>query len=573
MHNFKNTIRMKTILANILLLISLVSFGQELTTIRVSVPNKMDDVFIVGNGESLGNWKPDKVKLNRINDYEREISLNINFPADFKFTRGSWETEGYTSNFWEVNSNLQISKNTSNIYSYKVLSWKDKKQEGGNFNFDFKIINHFSSVFNENRTIGIKLPNNYNPLKIYPIVYVLDANTLLKPFVLNIELLSEKFISQGGTDFGRDNIPEVIIIGVFHNNRDYETETKFDYKTDNNLYLEGSEKLKNYLFDELVPLVNSKFLTSSYNSIVGHSNTGHFVLNLPFFKNNPFEGIMALSINAESEYFKNMINNYLKIEKESVFIGYGTIDNGFNELGEFLDYRIKNGEINNPNLKVQSFEASHNQLPALSASTGIKFLFRKYKNFTPFINESLKPNFSVTNYIESYKKENGKYGFNIETNGGDLFTLAEIAMKQNNIKLFRQVIEYSNQQNDKIQNHLVFWLSTEIKDYETADRIIEILSQTKDEEDIYLTYANFPTYSNYLLNIKKTPKTALQLTSNMFEKTKDYKIEFAYYYSKIAFDYNIEIKEAKKLLQFCRKNYKENRVFKKEDLDKIEIKK
>ena len=34
-----------------------------------------------------------------------------------------------------------------------------------------------------------------------------------------------------------------------------------------------------------------------------------------------------------------------------------------------------------------------------------------------------------------------------------------------------------------------------------------------------------------------------------------------------------DIKEAKKFLQFCRKNYKENRVFKKEDLDKIENKK
>ena len=115
---------MKTILTNILLLISLVSFGQELTTIRVSVPNKTDEVFIVGNQESLGNWKPDKVKLSRINDFEREITLNINFPADFKFTRGSWETEGYTSNFWEVNSNLQISKNTSNIYSYSTFASK-----------------------------------------------------------------------------------------------------------------------------------------------------------------------------------------------------------------------------------------------------------------------------------------------------------------------------------------------------------------------------------------------------------------------------------------------------------------
>ncbi|MFY8187806.1 MAG: hypothetical protein ACOVLC_07585 [Flavobacterium sp.] len=64
----------KIILTNILILISIVSFGQKLTTIRVSVPNKMDDVFIVGNGESLGNWEPDKVKLNvTIQQFSKKI--------------------------------------------------------------------------------------------------------------------------------------------------------------------------------------------------------------------------------------------------------------------------------------------------------------------------------------------------------------------------------------------------------------------------------------------------------------------------------------------------------------------
>ena len=93
MPNFKPKRRMKTILTNILILISIVSFGQEITTIKVSVPNKTDDVYIVGNQENLGNWQPDKIKLNKISEYEREISLNLTFPAEFKFTRGKWDSE------------------------------------------------------------------------------------------------------------------------------------------------------------------------------------------------------------------------------------------------------------------------------------------------------------------------------------------------------------------------------------------------------------------------------------------------------------------------------------------------
>ena len=133
---------MKLLLSSILVLITYFSFGQELSKIKVTVPNKTDEVFITGNQENLGNWKPDKIKLNRVSEFEREISLDLSYPSEFKFTRGSWETEGYTSNYWEVNSNLKITGNTSTIYSYKILSWKDSKQDVGSFNFDFQITNN-----------------------------------------------------------------------------------------------------------------------------------------------------------------------------------------------------------------------------------------------------------------------------------------------------------------------------------------------------------------------------------------------------------------------------------------------
>lgn len=560
---------MKLLLSSILVLITYFSFGQELSKIKVTVPNKTDEVFISGNQENLGNWKPDKIKLNRVSEFEREISLDLSYPSEFKFTRGSWETEGYTSNYWEVKSNLKITGNTSTIYSYKILSWKDSKQDVGSFNFDFKITNNFSPTFDETRTIGIKLPKDYNPLKKYPVVYVLDANTLLKPYLLSIELLSEKFISEDGTDYGRDNIPEIIIVGVFHNNRGYETGPKFDYSTDKSLYTEGSEKLKNYLFNELVPMINSQYQTSGYNSIVGHSNTGHFVLNLPFFKNNPFENIVALSVNSESEYFKNMIFDYVRTSKENVFIGYGTLDDGFNELGEKLNDKIENEEISNSNLKVESFEGSHNQLPSLASSSSIKFLFRHYKNFTNFNDKSTLPDFTLSKYLEEYKKENKKYGLSTEIKGFDLFSLAEMSVKKNDIKLFRNIVDYSNSQIDKIQNHYIFWLSLECKDYETSDRMIDILSKTKIEEDFFLTYVNFPLYSNYLLQVKKSPDTLFRLLNHMYENSEEYKLEFSYYCAKVLIESNTQKSKSKSFLQFCRKNFKENRIFKLEDLDRL----
>lgn len=557
---------MKILLTASFVCISLIALGQELTKIKVSVPNHTDEVYITGNQDPLGNWNPGKIKLNKTSAYEREISLDLTFPAEFKFTRGGWDTEGYTSNFWEA-TNLRISSTVPHVYN--ILSWKDQKQAVGSFHSSFNILNHFSSTFNEDRTVAIKLPKNFDTSKKYPVVYVLDANTLLKPFVFNSELLSEKFISEDGTDYERDNIPEIITVGIFHNNRGYETGPKFDYTHDISLLAEGSEKLKNYLFNELVPMINSQYPTAHYDCIVGHSNTGHFVLNLPFFQENPFEGIIALSINTESKYFKDKVYDYIKASKENIFIGYGTMDNGFNELGELLNEKIKTAEISNPKLKAESFEASHNQLPSLALSSGIKFIFRDHKNLSSFKDECIKPDFSVSNYLETYKKENEKYGAIPDITGNDLFSLAEIAMKQNNVPLFREVVAYSNQHHNKISNHLIFWIAQNIKDYQTADGIVEILSSTKDEQDIFMTLANFKTYANYLLEVKNSPRTALTLLQYMHETTSVYKLEFAYYYAKTAVETHTERQKSKQFLAFCRKHFKENRIFKLDDLDSL----
>ena len=70
---------LQTILKGLLVLSPLLFFGQEITTIRVSVPDKTDEVFISGNQENLGNWQADKVKMKKISDYEREVSLNLSF--------------------------------------------------------------------------------------------------------------------------------------------------------------------------------------------------------------------------------------------------------------------------------------------------------------------------------------------------------------------------------------------------------------------------------------------------------------------------------------------------------------
>lgn len=551
---------LQTILKGLLVLSPLLFFGQEITTIRVSVPDKTDEVFISGNQENLGNWQADKVKMKKISDYEREVSLNLSFPAEFKFTRGSWNSEGYINNFFEDKPNIILE--SSETVFFDIKSWKDKQQKYGYFKYDFEIEYQFSEILGEERAIAIKLPRNYNPNQKYSVIYILDSHDLFNPFLVTTELLTKQKIGDG-LNYEQDNIPQVIIVGIIHNHRNKDVGPKMDYKISDkdNFLTPTSSKFKDYLFTELVPTINKKYKTSGYNIIVGHSNSGHFVLNLPKFKDSPFNGIIALSVNGENEDYSNQVKEYLKISKDKIFFGYGLLDNGFNELAINIENQVKN-----ENLKIESFIAGHNQLPTLAASSALKFIFNDYSNHYSFIQNSKKENFSLEDYFEGYINSHKKYGLNIEISRNDLFTISEMAMKENNISLFREIIDFNNQQKDKIENHFVFWLAKEIKDYETADKIIEILMKTKDEEDISLTYANYETYLEYFINDKKLPEKALRLFEYMFENTNDFKLEFAYIFSKTAYENKIDLMKAKRFKNYCKQNFKENFIFDENDL-------
>lgn len=61
--------------------------------IKVKVNDKNDIVYITGNQPNLGDWNPNKIEMKKTSEYERSIVLKVQSPTQFKFTKGSWETE------------------------------------------------------------------------------------------------------------------------------------------------------------------------------------------------------------------------------------------------------------------------------------------------------------------------------------------------------------------------------------------------------------------------------------------------------------------------------------------------
>ncbi len=94
-------------------------------TFRLTVPDAGDEVFIAGNQDALGNWDPGLVKLEKTSEYERTIKLKLRLPVQYKFTRGSWETEGAVEGQLG-RDNLRLDSVTGDEVRYTIESWLDR---------------------------------------------------------------------------------------------------------------------------------------------------------------------------------------------------------------------------------------------------------------------------------------------------------------------------------------------------------------------------------------------------------------------------------------------------------------
>tara|TARA_R100000789_G_scaffold57881_1_gene55890 strand:+ start:15 stop:1127 length:1113 start_codon:yes stop_codon:yes gene_type:complete len=94
------------------------------TTIKVKVLNKEDTIYITGNQDNLGNWNPEKIKMDRISDFERKITLKLKSPAQFKFTRGNWDSEAEVKGTY---GNITIRPEKQTDFMFKIENYFDNE--------------------------------------------------------------------------------------------------------------------------------------------------------------------------------------------------------------------------------------------------------------------------------------------------------------------------------------------------------------------------------------------------------------------------------------------------------------
>ena len=545
---------MRIILTQISLLISIISFGQELTTIKVSVPNKTDEVFIVGNQESLGNWKPDKVKMNKISDYERVISLNLTFPAEFKFTRGNWESEAIINKLFGQ-PNFTLSNRTNETKYYRIQGWTDKIDNYSTFN-TFLVKTLFSEILNAERKVYISLPENYSENIKYPVIYITDAQNLN-----NFEIAQQTIRQQSNFK----NFPETILIGI------YQSDRNADFGLNKStLY---NEKFQNYIFRELIPYIDKTYSTSDYKAMIGHSNGSEYNHYLMFADNNPFNAFVNISeeLNAlfphmDQSWFNTSQGKYEEFFKQysgkpiDLFIASGKYDFWHRlKAGKIIDSLFQTYPNANINFKHKLYSAEHNSLVGKSIFDAFKFLFDDYINFEAFhrdLKETMNYQQTKTNFLEN-TSQYGDYEMTIE----DEDIIQTIVFNTKDFELFQQWNERENPNNQLYSNLILGSILTDINPLKASEYFEKAIEERDEEISKFL-----PTIIYNEVQVLNKPKDAIAKLDKMFNIDQVNTLLVNYFIAKTSIENDVELSKGKKALEYCNVNFIENRYFTENDL-------
>ncbi|HLX91851.1 MAG TPA: alpha/beta hydrolase-fold protein [Puia sp.] len=143
-----------------------------------------------------------------------------------------------------------------------------------------------SSILNEDRKIWVSVPDTtWATFKRNAVLYVLDAESDFS----SAQAIVRRF---------RDLLPDLIIIGITNTNRTRDLTpsrpvSEQGWDSASLASSGGGEKFIQFIQEELIPYVDSKYPTTSYRVLFGHSFGGLFVVNTLVHHNGLFNAYIA----------------------------------------------------------------------------------------------------------------------------------------------------------------------------------------------------------------------------------------------------------------------------------------
>jgi len=244
----------------ILFALSAFVFPEQVTITLVSQNGA--SVTIAGNHERLGNWDPELVPMERLNDSTFVIKFQVlaGTVLEYKFTQGSWESEALDSD-GKVPGNHKIYVNGDTSVNHHVRRWGNRSVDPAGFQTgNIQVLEEFYSPQLQNkRKLRVWLPPSYNKRseKRYPVLYLHDGQNIFAPIG---SLSGEEWnLDETATRLMAENkMNEIIMVGIDNN-----AQRTAEYSP-----VHLGEKYSQFLIETVKPYIDEK-----YRTLPGASNT------------------------------------------------------------------------------------------------------------------------------------------------------------------------------------------------------------------------------------------------------------------------------------------------------------
>lgn len=155
--------------------------------------------------------------------------------------------------------------------------------------FETEIIDTvYSEVLEESREFWVKFPENYDPNSSakYPVVYLLDGFSLKE----NLEAVYDNYWGH--------YLPHMILIGISNKTNRIRDLTTSQIKMRRGQAMDkdtgGAENFTQFIEKELVPYIDSRYPTTAYRTLIGHSYAGLFTINMLVNHKDLFQNYIAI---------------------------------------------------------------------------------------------------------------------------------------------------------------------------------------------------------------------------------------------------------------------------------------
>jgi predicted alpha/beta superfamily hydrolase len=222
--------------------------------------------------------------------------------------------------------------------------------------------------FKKNVTITVPFEWQRNTNQKFPLIIVFDKqNQRSHNYILNtIDYLTSN-----------EQMPSAVIVSVASSQNYRHLETMHKESSENGL----AEQNEKFLFEELIPLMESEYRASSFRLFIGHSRYGYFTTSLLFSGMDKLNAVISLSPffsqkNVELVDSISNLNNHEFSATKYYRFGIGNdYPNQFYEMDSVLK-TVSNKSIDAKGVLFK--EADHNVTPGLTISVALYEIFENW---------------------------------------------------------------------------------------------------------------------------------------------------------------------------------------------------